>query len=257
MNSNMIKKLNCTLNLERQIVGIKFIFTEEEFEKINVKQVVHKLSYCNTVRLATKGSSFKSCIDNFFCKASARALGLMDVNNDIVSGRVYHSYGMYNSLGVAKSVQKEVTYIDHKIYGVVVMPLEKFEEKPDIVIMIVNPYQAMRIVQGYSYNFGVTKNIKFTGNQGLCSECTATPYETNDLNVSLLCSNTRLAAKWEDSELGVGMPYHKFESVANGILETLNSSDPNKKKREMIERINKDNLDLNVTLNSSYYRSGK
>ena len=164
---------------------------------------------------------------------------------------------MYNSLGVAKEVQKNVTYINHKIYGVAVKPLINFEEEPDVVIMIVNPYQAMRVVQGYSYHYGVSKNIKLTGNQGLCSECTATPYENNDLNISLLCANTRLAAKWNDNEMGLGIPYHMFSTVANGIIQTLNPSEPNSRKRKIIEHAKQKDIEINVELGTSYYRSGK
>lgn len=49
----------------------------------------------------------------------------------------------------------------------------------------------MRIVQAYTYKYGVHKNITLGGNQGICSECTAVPYENNDLNISTLCSGTR------------------------------------------------------------------
>ncbi len=254
---NKINQLNCSLDLKRKIVGVKFIFTKEEFDVIDVKQVNSKMSYCNTVKLASKGKSFKSNVDNFFCKASARALGLMDVNNEITSGRLYYSFRMYNSVGTAKDVQKNVTYIDHKIYAVVVMPLEKFDIEPDVVVMIVNPYQAMRIVQGYSYSYGVAKNVKFTGNQGLCSECTATPYETNDLNISLLCANTRFAAKWSDEEMGLGVPFSMFNTVADGIMKTLDPSDPNGKKREIIERAKNQDIEVDVNLGTSYYRSEK
>lgn len=252
-----INQLKCALDLKRNIVGVQFIFKKEDFDKFDVKAVNNKMSYCNTVKLASQGKGFKANIDNFYCKASARALGLMDVDNQISSGREYFSYRMYNSLGTAKNIQKNVTYVDHKIYGIVVMPLEKFHINPDIVIMIVNPYQAMRIVQGYSYSFGVAKNIKLTGNQGLCSECTATPYETNDLNISLLCSNTRFAAKWSEEELGLGFPYHMFESISQGILKTIDPSEPNKRKREIMNDAKEKNIDLNVNLGTSYYKSGK
>ncbi len=254
---SLVNKLDNILGLERKIVGVKFLFTKEDFDKINTPQVKNKMSYCNMVRLVTKGKSFKANIENFYCKASARALGLKKLDNRIISGQEYFSYGMYNSLGTAKFVQKHVTHINHEIYGVDVMPLEEFEYDPDIVIIICNAYQAMRIVQGYSYNFGVAKNVKFIGNQGLCSECTATPYEMNDLNVSLLCSNTRFAAKWSENELGVGMPYSMFDIIADGIIKTLNSSEPNKRKREIIKQLEEKNIDMNVKLHTSYYKSGR
>ncbi|KNF08395.1 hypothetical protein CLPU_7c00230 [Gottschalkia purinilytica] len=116
---------------------------------------------------------------------------------------------MYNSLCNSKLVQKDITYINHEIYGLEIRPLKDFIEKPDIVIMITNPYQSMRIIQGYTYQLGVHKNIKIAGNQVFCSECTATPYESNDLNISMLCSGTRYFAKWDNNEMTIGIPYNK------------------------------------------------
>jgi len=250
----VIDKISTILELHRSIVGVKFIFSQEEFDALGTKQVKHKMSYCNTVRLATKGYSFKASADNFLCNASARALGTLDINNRVVSGQEYHSYNMYNSLGIAKYVQQNVTYINHEIYGVQVMPLSNYDKNPDVVIMVLNPYQAMRVVQGYTYHKGVAKNVKFTGNQGLCSECTATPYENNDLNVSLLCANTRFATDWKDDEMGIGMPYHQFEVVADGIIKTVEPSDSDERKEKMIERLQQKGLEVKVKLGTSYYK---
>ena len=250
-------KLETVLDLERQIVGVKFVYSKEEFDQIETKSVRHKMSYCNTVRLATKGHSFKAESENFLCKGSARALGLLKTDNRVLSGEDYYSFNMYNSRGTAKGVQENVTFLSHDIYGVQVMPLRKFTTDPDVVIMILNPYQSMRVVQGYSFHKGVAKNIKFTGNQGLCSECTATPYEYNDLNVSLLCANTRFAANWQDHEVGIGMPYNLFNTVADGVFKTIEGSDSDYRKEALITRLSEKKVDLSVRLGTSYYKSGR
>jgi len=254
---SLANKVETVLDLDRKIVGVKFLFDAQTFEACETKQVKHKMSYCNTVRLATHGHGFKAEFNNFLCKASARALGLLEPDNHVISGQDYYSFNMYNSIATAKGVQKEVTFINHEIYGVQVMPLEKFQSKPDMVIMIMNPYQSMRIVQGYSYHHGIAKNIKLTGNQGLCSECTATPYENNDINISMLCANTRFAADWKDHEVGAGMPYALFERVADGLIKTIEGSDSDVRKEKIIKRLADKNIDLPIDLGTSYYKSGR
>lgn len=251
-----IESLNCILSLERKIVGVKFIFNNEEFDAIEIPRVKYKLSYCNMVKFASKGKCLKANLDNFNCVGSAKALGLKEPDSNAISGRTYFSFGLYDSLCTARNVQKDVTFLNHRAYGITVMPLEKFEDAPDVVIFIVNPYQGMRIVQGYAYHHGMLKNIKIAGNSGMCSECTATPYETNDINISLLCSNTRFAAKWGENELGIGLPFNKFESLYDGIVKTINPSEPENKKEQIIRKCKEQNINLNVTLGTSYYKSG-
>lgn len=253
----MVENLTCILGLNRGIVGVKFIFSKEEFDALDVPQVRYKLSYCNMVKLAAMGKSHKANFDNFLCMGSAKALGLAEREESAISGNLYYSFKMYDSLCTARNVQKDVTFLDHKLYGVLVMPLEKYETDPDVAIFIVNPYQGMRIQQGYVFHHGVLKNIKVAGNSGMCSECTATPYDNNDINLSLLCSNTRYAAKWKDSELGIGIPFNMFESIYDGITKTIEPCEPNERKLEIIERAEKSNKSININLDSHYYRKNR
>lgn len=250
-----INKLYSSIELKKKIVGVKFIFSEEEFNSYDTEPVKHKLSYCMMVRIASSGKSVKVKKEHFYCTSSARALGIIKSNSYHDSGRAYYSYGLYDSLGTAKSVHEEVTYINHEIYGMLIKPIEEFETEPDIAITIAEPYSVMRIMQGYTYTYGIAKNIRFAGNQGVCSELTARPYENNDMNVSLLCSNTRFSCKWEDSEMGVGMPYKMFLNVLEGILKTLNPTEPDFKKEEIIERGNYKNVEMDVILGENYYES--
>lgn len=250
-----IQKLNSSLELKRKIVGIKFLFSEEEFNSYEIQSSNNKLSYCMMVKIASSGKSVKVRSEHFKCNSSTRALGIKNSDPYVASGREYYSYGLYNSLGTAKNVHDKVKYINHELYGALIQPLEKFETEPDIVIIIDTPYTIMRIIQGYTYNYGMAKNIRFAGNQGVCSELTARPYENNDINISLLCSNTRFSCKWEDTEMGVGMPYKIFLNVMQGVLQTLNSTEPDYKKEEIIKKSTENDLELNVVLGKNYYNS--
>lgn len=243
------------MELKKRIVGVKFLFSEEEFSSLSEEPASHKLSYCMMVKMASYGKSLKVKAEHFKCNSSARALGIMQSNSSIISGREYYSYGLYDSLGTAKNVYAQVTYINQDLFGVLLKPLETFEIEPDIVIMITEPYNVMRIIQGYSYTYGIAKNIGFAGNQGLCSELTARPYENNDINISLLCSNTRFSCKWGDTEMGVGMPYKMFLNILDGIVETINPTEPDSKKEKILERSHETEIELNVVLGENYYDS--
>ncbi|WP_159434284.1 DUF169 domain-containing protein [Peptoclostridium litorale] len=253
-NGEMDRLYSC-LNMDRRIVGVKFLFSEEEFNSFDVNTAKAKLSYCMMVKIASSGKGIKVRSEHFKCNSSARALGIKESDSSVKSGRKYYSYGLYDSLGTAKNVQSAVTYVEDPIYGAVLQPVEMFKVDPDVAIIVSNPYNIMRVVQGYTYKYGMAENIKFAGNQGVCSELTARPYENNDINISLLCSNTRFSCKWEDGEMGVGMPYKIFKNVLKGVLNTLNPAEPDYKKEGIIKRAGKRNVEIDVVKGENYYNS--
>lgn len=243
------------LGLKRKIVGVKFIFDKRDFDEETAPRVKYKMSYCSMVRMASEGKSFKADLDNFLCVGSAKALGLVKPDARAISGRIYYSFGIYDSLGTARNVQKEVTFLDHEAIAVVVKPLEAFETRPDVVLMLVNPYQGMRVMQSYVYYKGMPKNIRMVANSGICSECTATPYATNDMNLSLLCSNTRYAAKWDDHEMGIGMPYELLKTIHKGLVRTVNPCEPNERKREIVRRLGESEIAKDIINDSTYFKT--
>lgn len=243
------------LNLQRKIVGVKFIHSEEEYNSTPTKELNIMASYCYMVKKVSENNSFKACSKNFKCNSSAMALGIRNINPKVTSGQLYFSYETYDSLSRAKSTQKDVTYINHKIYGVLMMPLEDFHVDPDVVIIISNNYQAMRIIQAYGYHHGMAKNIKLCGNQGVCSECTATPYETNDINISMLCSNTRFSCQWSDCEMGIGIPFNLFNSIYDGVIQTINPMELDNKKEEILEKIDSITNKIDIQIGKNYFNS--
>lgn len=249
----ILDDLYCAINIKRNLVGVKFIFSREKFDCIDIKQMKGRVSYCSMVKSASSDKCIKANGENFSCGASARALGLEEPDNHITSGQHYHAFKLYDSLGTAKAVQKNVTFIEHKIYGVLIKPLQDYDIEPDVVIIILNPYQAMRIIQGYAHHYGVHKNIKMAGNQGICSECTAVPYETNDLNISTLCSGARLLAKWDVGELGIGMPFNMFGTIVDGLIKTLNPAEPDSTKREILSRAKEKGRVMDIEFGKNYY----
>lgn len=127
--------------------------------------------------------------------------------------------------------------------------------EPDIVIMITSPYTAMRIVQGYTYAYGFAQNIMMSGMGALCSELTVRPWKNQDMNISMLCSNTRFTSGWGDDEVGVAFPHYMLAEILTGVKSTMNEVDPDEKKEKIIERMNKSGVQLEVRIGKNYYNS--
>lgn len=249
-----VEKTNCAINLKRQVVGVKFLFDQVEFNQAKAKPFTAKMPYCVMVKRAMLGKKIKAVFENFGCLSSARTLGLMEPDEMFSSGRHYRRLGLYRDLVVAKNTRQRMTLCRHKAYGVMIMPLEEFDDEPDVVLLVGTPYNAMRIVQAYTYMFGVHTAFKMSGNQALCSECTAYPFENNSINVSLLCAGTRFMAGWGDDELAIGFPFNKFLPIIDGLYATLNPTEPDRKKTAIESRLKEQHRnDLTIQYGKNYY----
>ena len=245
----LIEDINCALDFKRKPVGIKLLFAEEGYEGIGWEEPRVPLAYCVVVEKATRGMSFKVKLEHISCDGGTTALNLEPSTNRIESGEEYFSYNLYKTSAAARRVREGVPGLYRtgaKTIGLAIAPLERFDVIPDIIIFIVNPYQAMRIQQGYLYEEGGRIEISGASMQAICAESTVQPYMTGKLNITPLCPSTRFLAKWKDEEMAIGIPYEKFKSVVEGVIATIGSTDTQKRKNEIIKRFENKNECLNL-----------
>lgn len=249
------RRLQCALGLQRQLVAVTFHKTEESFETAPEKLVTRAMSYCSMVRLASIGYSRKASAVQVRCPGARRALGLSGVDEEFLSGKRYLSLGLYERLETARDTSTQVSIINEEIYGFSLSPLTSCRVHPDVILVICNANQAMRMVQGFIYHRGPATTMTSFGMQGVCAELTANPYCHRTVNVSLLCSNTRYSCSWDDNELGVGVAGELFATLVDGVVQTINSAEADKNKRRIVARSDGSNLDLGVRFGCDYYSS--
>lgn len=250
-----VVKMNCALELNRKIAGVKFLFNLDEFKSAAARQVKNKMAYCVMVKQAMTGEALKATGEDMACMGGARATGLIEHDNYSKSGQNGKALGLYRDMATAKNTVDGMSFCNHRAYGIMVKPLDEWEEEPDVVIMVTNAYNTMRIVQAYSYFYGIQTRFKMTGNQAICSESTAYPYLSNDINVSLLCIGTRHKAAWKDDELAVAFPFNRFEKISEGLMETINIMDNNEKKAIIEKKIQANHIEnFAIKYNYNYYK---
>ena len=105
-------------------------------------------------------------------------------------------------------------------YGLAIVPLRECTRTPDVIIVMTNSLQTMRLIQGYEYFTGKKPMIDMGAMQGMCSELTVSPYLTGEMNVSVLCPSTRMLCKWDENDMGVGIPFELFEMITEGVVAT-------------------------------------
>ncbi len=251
-----IRKAYAIIDTNRRLVGVKLLPTEEQFNSYDVKSLKKPLAYCVAVKSASLGHRVKINAKTSSCGGSSRVLGLTKPGATYYDGTEGFNLGLYKDREVAKECARQIISLDKEVYGVIVQPLEYFSEVnvPDLVLVICNPREGMRIMQGYAFHYGVTKNISMSGNQGVCSELTAYPLINNTVNVSFLCSGTRYLAGWEKDEIGIGIPFYMFSKVVEGILNTINPVEIDERKKEIQSNLYEVNINtLTIDYGRTYY----
>lgn len=249
-------KLMALLRLERQPVGVKLVGSKEEYDNIEAQELVAPLEYCVSVRSAGLGHSIKFTKENSRCSGSTRALGFEKPSWEFMDGREGCQLGLFVDPKIAKETNNQVKMITRQPYGIVVKPLQKFEVDPDVVIVVGRAREMMRLVQGYTCTYGLQPHVSLSGNQALCIECTATPMTTGMMNLSLMCSGTRFLAQWGEDEVGMGIPYDKFDGTVQGVWDSVNGTELDERKYEIKEAMESLGCNCdNMTFGTAYYLS--
>lgn len=251
MYNDLAKECKVVLNLKRQIVGVQFLYIKEEYDDCTAEQLSARMTTCGMASQAMKGKHVKATKECFTCQAGPHLMGMKPIPSFISSGREYYEFKLYADMAIARQAQSGLCAVNQKIYGVAMGPLESME-RVDVVLFLCDAWQAMRVVQGYTYYHGRAQNIGMIGNQGVCSDLIARPYFMNDINISVLCMGTRLSTNAEDSEMGVGMPGHLFEDVVKGIRNTINEATEDKRKKELQKRLETEGMEYPIEYGKIY-----
>lgn len=211
------------IGLESEPVGITFLLNKESYDLFPVEETQVAMPYCVMVKQAFSGKALKSRLEHHKCDGATTALGLERSCEKIESGEEYFSYELYSSLSVARRMRSQIKSLHREpveTYGIGIVPLKDCKSNPDIIIVKANPFQAMRMVQGYEYFSGKKPVIDMGAMQGMCSELTVSPYLTGEMNVSVFCPSTRMLCKWDQADMGVGIPYELFARIVEGVVAT-------------------------------------
>lgn len=237
--SNDLTYLTRILNLERNVVGVRFIEFKEEYDALNVPE--QKGTTCILGRKGFEGVHIKADANHITCDYGAGAIGVKKAHPMIEAGQSYAGCGLYNSKSVARAVVEDMHFLNHKVYGV---EIAKFDEinKPDLALIVCNTLQAMRIFQGYAYTYGTPKHVSFVGNQAMCSDMLAKPFYNNDINLSLFCEGARKYGGYGEGEVGISMPAEMFHTVAYGVYMTVDPVSNAREKAAIEKRLEEANV---------------
>jgi len=244
------ENLIAALGLDRQPVGVKLLRSQTEYDSWDVPEARTALYYCAAVKLAGKGRELKLGPDRFRCESSRQVLGLEPMPYEPGYSASYSECGLHRDPEVSGAIVGDLAVVPRTVIGVVVMPLASFTDRaPDVAIVVCNAYQAMRMLQGFTFNRAEAPLFRSVGQHGICSESTAEPLLSETLNVSLMCSGTRFYAKWSDDEVSVSLPGALVPDMVDGVLQTINPCETDERKKRIADQ----GLASHVDLGTSYF----
>ncbi len=206
------------LDLTRSPVAIKFVLQEKDLPD-NIKEIELPIRHCEMVTRASDGETFYAIATDQACKGGAAAIGADKTPENLKTGEFYYDLGRFSSIGAAKRTINAIPKINMDIHATIYAPLEKARFHPDVIIVIANPVQAMKLSQALIYTLGGRLEADFSGIQSLCADAVAGPFMRKVPNITLGCSGSRKFAGIEDQELIVGLNGENIGCVINALDE--------------------------------------
>jgi len=211
------REIKENLDLDKSPVAVKFVLRPEDIPE-DIKKIENGARHCEMVQKASQGEIFYATGDEQACKGGAAALGLVEAPEKVKTGEMYQSLGRFSSLGSAKRTMDDIPKIDNMMHGIIYAPLEKATFDPDVIVVICNPAQAMKLAQALVYTLGGRVEADFAGIQSICADAVAGPFTRKRPNITLGCSGSRKFAGIQSDEVIVGMNGENIGCVVNALI---------------------------------------
>ncbi|HTY91473.1 MAG TPA: DUF169 domain-containing protein [Methanocella sp.] len=209
-------KLKTLLGLKGSPVAVRLIKEKSEIPA-GVPELKEKIRHCEMVQKARAGDVFYATKEQHACAGGAGAMGITETPEKIRTGEFYFGLGRFKTLESAKKTMDAVPRTNKHFVASLYAPLEKATFVPDVVVVIGNPKQLLKIAQSNIYEKGGRNIVSFSGIQSVCADAVAQVYNTGEMNATFGCDGSRKFAKIADDELIVGIPAAKLAGVVEAL----------------------------------------
>lgn len=193
------EKLKKVLSLKYHPVGFKLIFDRnyrQEIEK-KFKETTEIRRFCDYIKQAGEGEAIR-------LKETDSSCIITEKQSDIPQ---------------SPRLELDIQLNFRGLKYFLLFPIDLYpEEDFDGIILIVNPKNAMKIIEAYTELFQKSLKLVCGVRSGVCSEITAYVTKRQDVNFSFLCSGARKFAGYDDCELLCGIPGNMAEELAEKIV---------------------------------------
>lgn len=225
---NLGARLKAALKTELEPVGVRFYKPDDDVKddvrKLMAKQGVK--SYCNAITLAARGTAFYAGVEKLGCKLGSSVLGLEDAPEPFLEANVKEKYnaGLYASEDASRvSIDGARKFNAGTYQSVLIGPLSELPDEPQVVILEVNPEEAMWLLYAANYKKGGIQALPQAGGvAGGCADVTVMPMEDGRVNMTFLGLGCRLKSSIPANRLLFGLPFSMLEDVVEHMERLAN-----------------------------------
>lgn len=219
MYAELSNKMKKTLGLESSPIAISFSNEAPE----GVERMKGKARLCQMLdKVRLEGKSFYTVAENHLCGGGTHSCGLSEPAERLRTGEFLVKLGLFGSRRAARRFISSNPRIEFGTVKVVSFsPLEKAKFEPDVVVLICNAKQGMKIAEASAYESG-KRTTGLTG-PPICSAVVAAPFLSGEVVYSLGDAGARRFMKLKDGDIFVGIPAELLPDIVKNLGKVMSA----------------------------------
>ncbi|HMK48124.1 MAG TPA: DUF169 domain-containing protein [Methanocella sp.] len=211
------KELKELLGLKGSPVAVKLAKTVADVPA-GIPKMSEKTRHCQFVQNARlKGVKGYATREEHQCKGGAGVMGIETLPQAVASGDMYYKLGNFKTAEGALETVTAMPKSTENYYASIYAPLEAGGFEPDVVVVVVNPKQALRITQAYLHATGGRVSSDYSGIQSICADAVIAVKERNVPNMTFGCNGSRKNSGIADDEVIIGIPPKSLASIVEAL----------------------------------------
>jgi len=221
------EKVKQILGLYTSLVGVKFLFSEEEIPSKIDKLIGHR--YCQALMKARHGAHVLLTAEGIACPAAAAAFGFKPLPDGLKTGKGLVGFGITKEDGTGKKMFEGMTVLQQgMLKALYLFPLDTATIEPDVVVVEDETEKLMWFaLANLNVNGGQRVESSTAILQATCVDATLIPFLEKKFNMSMGCYGCRDATDIGPNETILGFPFKDFKPIVESIEYLSHKAIPN------------------------------
>ena len=216
-------RLKEMLKMDVEPVGVRFYSAQEqipdEIRAYEPEQAVK--SYCQALNMAARGKIIFGGREKLGCVLGTSILGLEKDPAPLLNDTVQEKYGA----GLFETEEASRASVDGaprlepgQNQAVLVGPADSLPATPSVIILEIDPEQAMWLLYAANYRLGGRQSLPQSGGvAGGCSDVTLAPLLNSEVNITFYGLGCRIKSAIPKDRLIFGLPVSRLNDIVKNL----------------------------------------